>query len=173
MSQQEKWWPAIKISRVFLAEIKMSGDVADSTDAHSTFSQVESGKVFSPGGEWLGDTLQQCGVSFCSAFQIPGSQSLRDLSGDPRAWLWGLGVIDIDLDRIGQEGARALGIKDEKLSGRVTLAVLDIKPRALHMLGKQHSTTVSCDVCVCTCMYVRVCKRAYMHKHIKPRGLLW
>lgn len=49
----------------------MSGDVADSTDARNTFSQVESGKVFSSGGEWLGDTVQQCGISCCLAFQIP------------------------------------------------------------------------------------------------------
>lgn len=49
----------------------MSGDVADSTDAHSTFSQVESGKVFSSGGEWLGDTAQHCDVASCSVFQIP------------------------------------------------------------------------------------------------------
>lgn len=48
----------------------MSGDVADSTDARSTFGQVESGKVFSSGREPLGETVQQCGVSSCSVFQI-------------------------------------------------------------------------------------------------------
>lgn len=48
----------------------MSGDVADSTDARNTFSQVEPGKEFSSGYEWLEENVQQCGVSSCSVFQM-------------------------------------------------------------------------------------------------------
>lgn len=64
----------------------MSGDVADSTDARSTFSQVESGKAFSSGHKWLGDTASMWCL-FLLSISDPKADSwtLRFFSGDTRA----------------------------------------------------------------------------------------
>lgn len=122
MSEQEKLWPVIKSVVFFPADIKMSGDVADSTDAQSALSQVETGKGLLFWGQKqksrAGDTAIH-GIMNLLFVSSPSFLAWSFSQSDPKGWVrkwrrslemwvwsWSLWTVDTGLQWAEVSGTR-------------------------------------------------------------------